>query len=131
MGLFSDNFQTLCVGLIKYHHILVDFFLSLSQRVVQRPKACAKRKKRLMWAGAWVGIFFLCCSNLLNPPLVQSFLRRARNGFSSTCTVSRTTSKASTRLSSVAVDESKHIPAIFTIFFSRPRWRRRNRIVEE
>ena len=27
---------------------------------------------------------------------LQSFLRRARNGFSSTCTVSRTTSKAST-----------------------------------
>ena len=45
MGLFSDNFQTLCVGLIKYHHILVDFFLSLSKSCATAKGMCKTKKK--------------------------------------------------------------------------------------
>ena len=70
MGLFSDNFQTLCVGLIKYHHILVDFFLSLSKSCATAKGMCKTKKKG--WCGQVHGLevfFFVVASNLL-----QSFL---------------------------------------------------------
>ena len=56
-GTFSRHLSN--TVLIKYHHH--HWWIFFSQRVVQRPKACAERKKWLMWAGAWVGGIFLCC----------------------------------------------------------------------